>query len=293
MTNKGNRFSLVGPGRVGSSVGMALQEKGWNCVCVIQKNEKRKQLKKLKTTFETASVTNLLSSLPDNFNVLLISVQDDEIRNVAAYLSAHARVDWSSKVVFHMSGITGVEVLRPLRKLGAATGALHPIAAFAAMYRPESAHNIFFDFHGDRRALLSARRILKTLDSTMLILRSKKERTLLHVASTIASNSTVVAVRAAEKLISDFINPRDAKALMASLLASTVNNLSSSDGILSLTGPLARGDIEVISEHLNALENEKMLLQFYKSWSRLGIQLLLNDRDDARLKKIKQILEKR
>lgn len=104
--------------------------------------------------------------------------------------------------------------------------------------------------------------------------KSEKQRVLLHIASAIASNSTVIAIRGAEKLISTFVDPANARDLMAGLLESTLKNMSATEGMKSLTGPLVRRDKEVVAEHMKALENEKTLLQFYRSWSLLGVELL-------------------
>jgi predicted short-subunit dehydrogenase-like oxidoreductase (DUF2520 family) len=230
--------------------------------------------------------------MPDDFRVLVIAVQDDEIQSVAAELSTIKRIDWEAKVVIHTSGVKSVESLLPLKKRGAAVGAFHPIAAFANEYQPQAVYGIYCDFFGDKVALSLAREITAEFGSKLIVLHSEQQRILLHIASVIASNSTVVAIRSAESLISDFVGPVDVKALMAGLLRSTVRNLQKNNGIKSLTGPLARGDAEVVSDHIKALESNKRLLQFYKSWSLLGVEMLSRARPEkkAQLKKIRRIL---
>jgi len=280
MTRRAIPFSLVGAGRVGSSLAMSLEQSGWECKCVVIKGGGRPQLTRLKSAFHDAEIVDHPSLVCSDFKILLIAVQDDEIQNVVAELSAVRRVDWSSKVVFHSSGVKKVGILSPLKKLGADIGGLHPIAAFANEYQPAAARGIYYDFAGDKPAESFAREITKLLSSRLIILRNERQRVLLHIASAIASNSTVVAVRSAEDLISSFVDPCDAKAMMAGLLKSTVENLSANSGMKSLTGPLARGDIGVISTHIKALESESSLLQFYKSWSLLAVDLLLKDKAD-------------
>ena len=176
-------------------------------------------------------------------------------------------------------------------------GALHPIAAFASKYSPANAKNIVFDFYGDEKALEAARRIVSTLDSNLLVLKSETQRSLLHAACTFISNATVVSVRAGERLISNFIDRDDVNLLTRKLLSSSVENLSNNNGVDSLTGPLIRGDAKVIAKHLKILENEGSLLQFYKSWSLLGIDLIMNNKPSKaqvmQLKEIKKMLEEK
>ena len=275
-------FSLVGPGRVGSSLAMALEGKGWECRHILPKDRSESQRRKLSSVFPAADIVERASSLADDFEILFIAVQDDEIENVVDGLLAVNNISWKSKVVLHTSGVKSVGLLQPLRGRGASVGALHPIAAFANRYQPRSASEIYYDFFGDKKAQSVARRIAGLLNSKLIILKNERQRMLLHIASAIASNSTVVAIRSAEELVSGFIHPRDAKALMTALLSSTVSNLSENEGMKSLTGPLARADIEVISDHIKALESKKTLLQFYKSWSLLGIDSLLRDGHDRK-----------
>ena len=287
-------FSLIGPGRVGSSLGMALEKKEWTCKSVMRRGSSKSQLARLKSTFPNAIILTNQFVIRGDFEVLFICVRDGEIENVVARLSSINKIDWNSKVVFHVSGIKGVELLDPLKKLGAAIGALHPVAAFANEFQPESAFGIYFDYLGDNSGLIIAKQIVKLFNSKLIVLENELQKVILHVASAIASNSTVVAVRSAEKLISDFVKPADAKIVMASLMSSTVNNLLNNDGMKSLTGPLVRGDVEVISRHIKALESNKTLLQFYKSWSLLGVETLLKagHKNKVRLKEINKILSR-
>lgn len=351
MTRTVLRFSIVGPGRVGSSIARALQQSGGRCSTIIYKDESRRELTRLRLAFPESHILDQLSLsasdepttishyLPplDSVNrshtasrvitrshdtvaqpsishqagfqkgklrtgialrdcdVIFIAVEDDKIPDVVSRLSALHGIDWKGKVVFHTSGVVRVKVLSALKEQGATVGALHPIAAFASRYDAEAAMGIYYDFFGANGALVAARKVTGSLHSKLLILKSERERSLLHVACATASNSTVIALRSAEQLISDFINAKDARSLIERLLSSTVRNLTDRKNLDSLTGPLKRGDAGVIAEHIKALESDRYLLRFYKAWSLLGIKILLEDERDrfqrARLKKIKKILE--
>jgi len=297
-----NTFSLIGPGRVGSSLAQALCEAGWRCATIVRGKGNVKELSALKLAFPEScaaeSIVDLLNefSRKDPFgDILFIAVQDDKITSIVEQLVQNENFECRGKVVFHVSGTISVQVLASLRERGASVGAFHPIAAFAKKFNSESARNIYYDFFGDQDAKSIARKITRQLKSRLLILKSEKERTLLHLAAAFASNSTVISVRSAERLVSNFIRKDDANKLMEGLLRSTLHNLYTGTGMESLTGPLKRGDVNVISQHLKALGNEHELLQFYKSWSLLGVEELLRVEHGAakkqRLKQMKRILE--
>ncbi len=295
MSRKGVRFSIVGPGRVGSSLGRALVEEGWCCDTVIGAIDRVSERREVKKYLGAARFAASLTGLGPEFDILFVTVGDDQVENVAKALGDVPGISWDGKVVLHASGIVEVDALSRLKNSGAMTGALHPVSAFASRFAADAARDIYYDFLGDPQALPIARRITKLLSSKLLLMRTEKDRLLLHTASVVVSNFTVIGMLTARRMISGFSKESDAKVLLDKLLKSTVGNLARRTGSGSLTGPLARGDLSVIRKHLESLESDSSLLQFYKSASLLGIKSLLADELDPdrkrNLLKIKDLLE--
>ena len=291
----GRRFSLVGPGRVGSSLALALTKRGWRCDTLVTGRSPKSAVRELQNHFPSSRIVQTSLSLGSRFDVLFLTVTDDKIEETACELAKSASFDWERKSVFHVSGFAKVDVLSSLEKLGAAVGAFHPISPFAVRYVPERAEGISYDFLGDVTALAMARRLALALSSRLIVLKSERERQILHIASVIVSNFTVIGSRAAEEMLAGFVDRRDIDRLTHDLLASTLDNLENSDGGKALTGPLARADATVISSHLESLANKPALLQFYRSSSLLGIEMLINEERDPKrrrnLTKIKKLLE--
>jgi predicted short-subunit dehydrogenase-like oxidoreductase (DUF2520 family) len=293
-------FSLVGPGKAGTSISLAMSNAGFRCTAVVTDRASQKEIAQLKMVFKGSE---LFYSLDDLFakishdalgDVLIIAVQDAKLGEVAEQLSRFRTIDWAKRVVLHLSGATSVNVLNCLRRKGASVGALHPMASFASRFNAAAAQNIYYDFFGDAKSKVIAYKIIRRLKSRLLILSSERERILLHIASTFISNATVVAVRSAERLVAPFVSVNDMKSIMEGLLKTTIENLLSKHGMESLTGPLERGDVEVVIKHIVALKSSGDLLEFYRAWSMLGVNELLKlERDPlkkARLKEIKRIL---
>lgn len=283
-------FCVVGPGRVGSSLALALIEKGWRCSSLVVGKHTRSNLNILKKHFDGVPIVGSVSSLKGRFDLVFITVSDDMIPHVAEELSRNRKLDFENVIVLHASGIIPVSVLNPLKSAGASVGAFHPVSSFAGPFSPGSAAGIYYDFFGGKRARGLARKLADELSSKVVFLHSERERELLHVASVIVSNFTVVGMRTAEKLVSGTDSRNEAKLLFEGLLRSTISNLSLKDGASSLTGPLARGDVDVIARHLKALESDPALLQFYRSASILGVDLLMESvRTPARRRKLSEI----
>lgn len=287
MINRHPSFCLVGPGRVGSSLGIALVKEGWRCVAIVRNGAASHDSRRLKKVFPGASLVNSPSSLCGDFELLLLTVSDNALENTAIQLSENPRLKWRGKVVLHASGIVPVSAIKSLKAAGASTGAFHPISAFATKFLPAQARNIYYDFFGGKPARKMAFELAAALSSKVLSLRSERERELLHIASVIVSNFTVIGMRAATELTSGITRGKDAGNLFEGLLNSTIANLQLKRGMSSLTGPLARGDLEVITKHLEALESNPVLLQFYKSSSLLGVDMLVrNARTPARRREL-------
>ncbi len=294
MTAKGVRFSVIGLGRVGSSLGPALEEKGWRCVSVYSESSAGES-RRIRRELPGAVILSSMESLQPDFDLLFITTPDDQIGPTAEKIASLPDFDWRKKVVLHASGVIGLDTLASLKDAGAHTGAFHPISAFAKRYSPSSASHIYYDFLGEKTAKGMARKIAALLNARLLILKSDDERQALHLASVIVSNFTVIGMQASEGLISRFIPRSEAKGLLLGLLGSTSGNLARVGSGSALTGPLARGDIGVIMAHLKSLENYPSLSQFYRSSSLLGVELLLRSEMDVqkkrRLLKIKRMLE--
>lgn len=296
MTTDVVSFSIIGPGRVGSSLASALINRRWVCKDIVYDERALRMKAQVVRSLPGAKLVKSTGLLRDNFEILFVTVNDDAIAGVAAQLMRNSSVNWRGKTVFHMSGIVGVNVLEPLAKRGAAVGALHPLAAFPRPLHPEGAMNIRFDFLGSRKALTDARKVSTVLNSKLIVLKSEFEKVNLHLASVIATNFVTIAAQAAAGLANSSIGKRETKLIIDGLLASAVSNISSLDGLSALSGPLIRGDVEVISKHLSALKDSETLLAFYKAASRLGVESLLREKKLKTLapkyRRIRDILSK-
>ncbi len=287
------RFVVVGPGRVGTSLCLALGSVGFKCVTLV--SHRKLHAKGLRLHFPAVQQVVSVRQIRDDFDFILLTVRDDEIRKTVGDLVRIASIDWHGKVALQTSGVIEVEALSKLRSKGASIGSLHPLSPFACKFAPKMAREIFYDFMGDKKALELANTIVHKLHSKVVVLKSEKDRTTLHTASVLLSNFTVIASVAAEQLIKEVVGTGSSRLLTKDLLANTVRNINSTEGIGALTGPLVRGDAEVIKKHLKVLENEPILLQFYKSAALLGIESLLKTRikrtQASKLNSIRKILE--
>jgi predicted short-subunit dehydrogenase-like oxidoreductase (DUF2520 family) len=177
--------------------------------------------------------------------VVLLCVPDAEIEAAAGYAEA-------ARFVGHVSGAT------PLIALSRATGdafGLHPLQTFAGGEGPEAFEGAGAAIAGTTpEALTVARELAERLGMAPIEI-SDAERAAYHAAASVASNFLVTLQAAAEQLAAGAgIAPADARALLAPLVRSTVDNWAARGPQAALTGPVARGDDATVARQREAVE---------------------------------------
>jgi predicted short-subunit dehydrogenase-like oxidoreductase (DUF2520 family) len=281
-------IAVIGAGRLGTTLGRALAEKGGSITAVTCRRKE--------SAAESRAIIGQGRALTDNAAaartapVIFLSLPDEVIPKVARRL-ARCRVDWPAKTVFHTSGLLPARALEPLRMKGAAVAAFHPIQAFSSKRTP-SAHfrGVSFGLEGDRQALVLARNLVRRLGGRALAI-PEEAKPLYHAALAFSSNFSVVLLDTAVRLLKESGIPENkAVALLLPLVQGTLRNVKELNTTESLTGPLVRGDATTIKAHLKALECRPRYAEIYKKMSLAGLDLArkkgLRPRSLAALRKI-------
>jgi predicted short-subunit dehydrogenase-like oxidoreductase (DUF2520 family) len=198
--------------------------------------------------------------------VTLLCVPDQEIAGAATRLGelwgrepSATSVDGTgrgevrgARLIGHVSGATP---LTALAGAGADAFGLHPLQTFAGGEGPEAFDGIGAAVAGTSPAALAVARDLATRLGMAPIEISDGERAAYHAAASIASNFLVALQAAAERVAGAAgIEPSDARALLAPLVRSTVDNWAERGPAEALTGPVARGDHATVVRQRDAVE---------------------------------------
>lgn len=167
----------------------------------------------------------------------MITTPDDVISDVAAAVAPVART-----VVAHASGSLGLDVLAPHPR----RAAVHPLISLPT---PEvgSGRMIggWFAVAGDPLA----GEVVASLDGRSFEV-ADEDRVLYHAAACIASNHVVGLLGQVDRVAATVGVPLEA---YLDLLRATIDNVAELGPARALTGPAARGDLETIRRHLEAL----------------------------------------
>jgi len=244
------RFLLIGPGKVGISLGAAWVRAGHRCVGVEGgRPEARRRAGALLGTGKSRGRARL--ALPA-FDLLLIAVPDGEIAAVAR--SWKERCTWKGRIVIHTSGVLGASALDPLRRRGASTASLHPLLSLA---RPALAgdafRGVYFGVEGEPKAAGLARRLAREAGGRTLEVRARG-KALYHLGACLSSGYLLGLIDAAAARVS--VRPADHVRLRNALLTlseSALRNARETGLERALTGPIIRGDVTTIQAHVLAM----------------------------------------
>ncbi|MEZ5333634.1 MAG: Rossmann-like and DUF2520 domain-containing protein [Thermoanaerobaculia bacterium] len=271
-----SRFSLVGPGRVGSSLAHWLVAAGVRLDVVAGRDPMRRNALAAALGGTAVELDALDSSGSD---LLLLAVADPVLRPVAARLATRRQ----APVVLHTSGAAPAEAIAPLRDQACAVGSLHPLKSFP---RPlpdaEEGRGVVFGVDGDTEALTAAHGLASAVGGRSVVV-PPGARLAYHLAATLASGGVVTLLAAADEIarrhgLDESVLAGYVELARGSLeLAETTRPVAA-----AITGPVARGDVETVSAELTALaERVPELGPLVAELARTTLRLLAEVGEDA------------
>jgi predicted short-subunit dehydrogenase-like oxidoreductase (DUF2520 family) len=229
------RLALVGPGRAGGAVALALTAHGWRVTGVAGRHPDAPGV--VETAGRFGAAPGPAEVVVAGVDLVLIATPDAAIDEVAGIIGPAVT---PATLVIHLSGARGLDALA---RVPARVGALHPLqtlpdpdlgaARLAGAYAAVA---------GDEEVAHLAR----TLGMTPITV-ADVDRAAYHAAACIASNHLVALLAQVEAVTDVPI------AAFLPLVHATVDNVGTRGPRGALTGPVARGDAATVRAHLDAI----------------------------------------
>jgi predicted short-subunit dehydrogenase-like oxidoreductase (DUF2520 family) len=224
-------------------------------------------------------------------HALFLCVPDSTIAVTAQEL-ASSGIAWRGKVVFHCSGLLPSSILGPLRRRGAWTASCHPVRSFPAR---GAQHNPFrgipVGVEGQARAIAWLGPVLRRLGAEPFVLRPA-DKPLYHAACSLASNHVVALLDMARGLLVGAGFPKKkALAVLLPLTQGTLHDVNKVGTEAALTGPIVRGDVRTVQEHLAALKKAPEVREAYKTLGRRALRLAEKTVEAGKVKALRRLLE--
>ena len=284
---------IIGPGRVGTAIGVLAERAGWRVTAVGARNAARgaaaaAQIGSDVRACEPAEAAGL-------GDLVLLTVRDDAIEDLCREL-ARAEAFRGGASVAHCCGALSSEVLSPARQAaGCSVASIHPLQTFPSADRAiETFAGTFCFCEGDGEALDRVEALACAIGGVPIRLESSA-KALYHAAASVACNYLAALLDASLSMTSRAgIDRETASKALGPLVRSTVDNVLSLGPAEALTGPIARGDVETVARHLRAIRVlPEDVQQFYRTAGRWTVELARRKGtiDENTVNRLRQTLE--
>lgn len=224
-----NTLRVIGPGRAGSALALALGQTGWEVEPPLRRGD----------DFAHAAI---------GVDLLVIATPDSAVAEVAAAITPAP-----GTVVAHLAGSLGLDVLAHHHH----TAALHPLVSIP---RPDIGARRLREgaWFGVAANGPGARRLVEGVVSDLngqLVEVADEDRGAYHAAACIASNHLVALLAQAERVAATAGVPLEA---FLDLVRGTLDNVELMGTNAALTGPVARGDEATLDRHRGVLDPSEL-----------------------------------
>jgi len=240
MTKKPLTIAIIGQGKVGQSLYQLLS------------------LTEHKTYLIGRSLSDQRSAVKEA-DVSLLTTPDDDILTLCRQLADSFK---PGSVVAHCSGALSSVALSAARQNNCALASLHPLNSFPTLTSSldtfsHTGHGTYLYAEGDPEALNVTLPVVSELGFKPLKL-AQEAKTAYHTACVFACNYLTTLMNISlDTAESADLNRNEFWQAVQPLIQTTLNNISDHGTVKSLSGPLVRGDIETIEQHLSNLGENK------------------------------------
>jgi predicted short-subunit dehydrogenase-like oxidoreductase (DUF2520 family) len=241
------RVGVIGAGRVGAVLGAALATAGHDVVAAAGLSAaSADRAARLLPGVPLAPADEVVAAA----DLVVLAVPDDTLAGLVAGLGRTAA--WrAGQIAFHTSGAHGVAVLEPAERAGVLSLALHPAMTFSG--GPEDPERLTGSPFG-----VTSRPVHRPVAETLVLemggepfFVAEEDRGLYHAALVTGANHLVTLVAEAADLLRAAGVEDPARVLAPLLTAALDNGLRRGDH--GLTGPVSRGDVGTVRDHLSTL----------------------------------------
>ncbi|MFW6052385.1 MAG: Rossmann-like and DUF2520 domain-containing protein [Desulfosalsimonas sp.] len=246
------KYAIVGCGRLGTALARYMADAGYRPAGFASRG-----LASAKRAAASAGSDAPVSLLPWEVtlgaDIVMITTPDGAIKETAEKIAEYEGVK-KGAVVLHCSGAHASTELEALKGCGAKTGSLHPLQSFAAEDIEKNPFvGIMAAVEGDAEAVKTARRLAENLGATPFEIQTDKKM-LYHASAVVASNYMVTLMNLALQLIiASGVPASKAFAILKPLVQGTLSNIERAGIPGALTGPIARGDVETVRDHISEI----------------------------------------
>lgn len=251
-----SNVAIVGAGKVGTVLGRILSERGENVVCVVSRS--LRSAKQAGKFIGCRNCSDTLDSIPNLTDFIIIATPHDAVATVALALSRLEHFPFKRLSVCHTSGMLTAAALDTVKARGAAVFSFHPLQTFPRDFHPRdivpTSKGIYYAIDGSPHALKKARTLARKLGGKTIEIKPEM-REFYHAACVVASNHLTAILGILQSMSGALgIAQKDFLRVFKPIILATLRNVERSSATAALTGPVARGGVDTVAGHFDALK---------------------------------------
>ncbi|MCD4742265.1 MAG: DUF2520 domain-containing protein [Desulfobacteraceae bacterium] len=255
------KFSIIGCGRTGTNLAVYLTKAGFVPAGFFSKT-RASALKAQKAVNNAGLIFDTAVQACQNTDILFITTPDDTIENVCSDIAS--KNGFKNNIsVFHLSGALSSEILASAQQSDPKQsdiniGSIHPLQSFTPYEKGQASpfSGINISVEGTEGAVRVGEKIVTALNANSFTLPTNAKM-LYHAAAVVASNCLVTIENFAINLLQKAdLSEEKAYEILEPLIMGTLNNIKNKGSVNALTGPVARGDSDIVSSHINAIKKD-------------------------------------
>lgn len=272
--------AIVGIGRVGTSIGIALHNTGYRITGISSRRRNSSPLFSICSKYSEKA-----QDVTRGADIVFLTVTDDAIEEVCREIAGCEGFK-SGSLVIHTSGALPSDVLNWAK--GCRHLSLHPIKTFTSL-APEPLKHVFFSIEGDDTEI--GVRIVRDLGGFPFVI-ARENKLLYHAALTFSSSYLVGLLALSVSLLRSIgLDER----LAFQMVEHTLRDIERFGFEGSFTGPVTRMDKKTIRKELDAMRKKSSIaaeayraLTLLSAWMEKEFGLLTDDHLRSLIRSLKE-----
>ena len=262
------RIGIVGAGRVGTALGVAFSRAGWPVAAVASRDPGRRE--RFRALVPGVGAVAAAAEILELVDLVFLTVPDDALADVVSGLRLYG-----GQGIVHTSGALPAAILEPAKAAGTSAASFHPLVAFADLEHALAAlPGATIALEGDE-TLLSILAGLATAIGAQPVRLPPGGKAAYHAAAVLAAGGFIGLLDAiAEVARGAGLDEPGALAIYGPLIRQSLANAEALGIEAALTGPLLRGDVGTVRDHLDAMRRlAPGALELYRAAARRELAL--------------------
>lgn len=243
-------FNVIGAGKVGTALALLFIRSGLELEAIHSRT--KASAEKFQEILGGGNIAQTIADLPAA-DITIIATSDSSITDAAQNLAAAAHLKKGS-IVFHCSGALPSSLLSVLHTQGVFIASVHPAKSFTnAQQDADHFSGTHCGMEGDEEALVILSPLFQSFGAHIFRI-NPDQKTLYHAGTVMACNYLAPLMEAAMQCHADAgIDAATSWNILEPLIRGTITNIRNLGPANALTGPIARGDADIVRAHLTEL----------------------------------------